>query len=255
MSNISGLAHLAAAGAAVGAGVVNAVAGGGTLVSFPILTAIGVPAIRANATNTVALCPGYIGGTYAQRSDLTGLQRTLRPQMIVAALGGLLGSVLLIVSSEAVFKFLVPFLILGACILLALQDRLRNWVRNRTSDHRSHAALELASVGATSIYGGYFGAGLGIMLMAVLGLFSEQPFNRLNAVKQLLSFLVNISAALFLAFSGKVEWSLLLVMAPASLLGGHLGGRVAGSLPAGKMRAGVIVFGVTVASIYLVRLF
>lgn len=254
MTDISVLAHAAAAAAAVGAGLVNAVAGGGTLVSFPILTAIGVPAIRANATNTVALCPGYIGGTYAQRADLTGLQRGLRPQLIAAALGGLTGSILLIRSSEAVFKFLVPFLILGACVLLAFQDRLRKWLLSRARDGRSHAALELVSVTVASVYGGYFGAGLGIMLMAVLGLFSELPFNRLNAVKQLLSFLVNISAALFLSFSGKVLWSLVLVMAPASLLGGHLGGRVASSLPAGKMRAGVIVFGVTVALIYLVKL-
>lgn len=254
MTDISVLAHVAAAGAAVGAGLVNAVAGGGTLVSFPILTAVGVPAIRANATNTVALCPGYIGGTYAQRNDLAGLQRGLRPQLIAAALGGLTGSILLIMSSEAVFKFLVPFLILGACVLLGFQDRLRRWLLSRARDGRSHAALELASVTVASVYGGYFGAGLGIMLMAVLGLFSELPFNRLNAVKQLLSFLVNISAALFLSFSGKVVWSLVLVMAPASLIGGHFGGRVASSLPAGKMRAGVIVFGVTVALVYLSRL-
>ncbi len=254
MTDISVLAHVAAAAAAVGAGLVNAVAGGGTLVSFPILTAIGVPAIRANATNTVALCPGYIGGTYAQRDDLAGLQRGLRPQIIAAALGGLSGSVLLILSSEAVFRFLVPFLILGACVLLAFQDRLRRWLLSRTRDGRSHAALELATVTVASVYGGYFGAGLGIMLMAVLGLFSELPFNRLNAVKQLLSFLVNMSAAVFFAFSGKVEWTLVVVMAPASLIGGHIGGRVASSLPAAKMRAGVIVFGVTVSLIYFSRL-
>jgi hypothetical protein len=253
VSDISGLAHLAVGVAAVGAGVVNAVAGGGTLISFPVLTAIGVPAIRANATNTVSLCPGYIGGTYAQRRDLTGLQRTLRPQLIAAVLGGLTGSVLLIVSSEAVFRNIVPFLILGACALLALQDRLRSWLLSSTRSDGSHAILEVSAVTIASVYGGYFGAGLGIMLMAVLGLFSDLPFNRLNAVKQMLSFLVNVSAALFLVFSGKVEWTIVAVMAPASLIGGHLGGRVASSLPPKKMRFGVIVFGVVVAIIYLVR--
>lgn len=253
MSDISGLAHVAAGVAAIGAGVVNAVAGGGTLISFPVLTAIGVPSIRANATNTVSLCPGYIGGTLAQRKDLAGLQRGLRPQLVAAVLGGLTGSVLLIVSSEAVFRNIVPYLILVACVLLALQDRLRSWLLSRSRPGGSHTVLEVSAVTITSIYGGYFGAGLGIMLMAVLGLVSDLPFNRLNAVKQLLSFLVNVSAALFLVFSGKVEWTIAAVMAPASLIGGHLGGSVANSLPPKKMRLGVIVFGVIVAIVYLVR--
>lgn len=253
MTDISGLAHLAAGAAAVGAGIVNAVAGGGTLISFPILTAIGVPSVHANATNTVSLCPGYIGGTFAQRADLDGMKSELRTRSVVAVFGGLTGSILLIVSSEAVFRQIVPYLILAACVLLAVQDRLRAWLASRRREGGSHAVLELCSVGAASVYGGYFGAGLGIMLMAVLGLFSELPFNRLNAVKQLLSFLVNISAAAFLVFSGKVEWTLVAIMAPASLIGGHFGGRIASSLPPRKMRAAVIVFGVIVAIAYLLK--
>ncbi len=253
MTDISWLAHLAAGFGAAGAGLVNAVAGGGTLISFPILTAIGVPAIQANATNTVSLCPGYIGGTYAQRRDLAGLQRGLRPQLVAAAIGGLAGAVLLIMSSEAAFRQIVPFLILGACALLAVQDWLRAWLQSRRHDGKSHVGLELAAVTVASVYGGYFGAGLGIMLMAVLGLFSELPFNRLNAVKQLLSFLVNISAAMFLVFSGKVAWTLVVVMAPASLIGGHFGGRVASVLPPKKMRTAVIIFGVIVAVAYLLK--
>ncbi|HSB85271.1 MAG TPA: sulfite exporter TauE/SafE family protein [Ilumatobacteraceae bacterium] len=253
MSEFSGLAHLAAGAAAVGAGVVNAVAGGGTLISFPVLTAIGVPAVRANATNTVSLCPGYIGGTFAQRHDLDGLHGGLRPQFVAAVLGGLGGSVLLILSSEAVFRNIVPYLILAACSLLAVQDRVRNWLLRRGPAADEHATLEVATVAIASIYGGYFGAGLGIMLMAVLGLFSDLPFNRLNAVKQMLSFLVNVSAALFLVFSGKVVWTIVAVMAPASLVGGHLGGSLATSLPPRPMRIGVIVFGVIVAVAYLLK--
>lgn len=244
---------MAAGFAAIGAGVVNAVAGGGTLISFPVLTAVGVPAIRANATNTVSLCPGYVGGTFAQRDDLPDRKHTLRPRIIAALLGGLAGSVLLILSSEAVFRSIVPFLILAACALLAAQDRLRTWVLSRSRGGRSHAVLEVAAVAIASVYGGYFGAGLGIMLIAVLGLFSEFAFNKLNAVKQMLSFVVNVSAALFLMFSGKVEWTIVAVMAPASLLGGHLGGQVASSLPPQRMRVGVIVFGVVVALVYLFK--
>lgn len=253
MNDLSALQHLAAGVAAVAAGTINAVAGGGTLVSFPVLTALGVPAIHANATNTVALCPGYIGGTYAQRGDLAGLRRVLRAQLVAAVLGGLAGSVLLAVSSEAVFREIVPYLILLACALLATQDRIRRRLAARSPRPGTHATVELVCILAASVYGGYFGAGLGIMLMAVLGVFSELAFNRLNAVKQLLSFLVNVSAAGFLVFSGRVEWSLVAVMAPASLIGGHFGGTVASSLPPRRLRAGVIVFGVIVAVVYLLR--
>jgi uncharacterized membrane protein YfcA len=173
--------------------------------------------------------------------------------MVVAALCGLAGSVLLILSSESLFRNVVPFLILAACALLAAQDHLRTWLSTRRHRGATHGGLELVSIGVASIYGGYFGAGLGIMFMAVLGLFSELPFNRLNAVKQMLSFLVNVSAALFLVFSGKLEWTVVAVMAPASLLGGHLGGSLASSLPPRPMRLGVIVYGVAVAIVYLVR--
>lgn len=253
MSDISTLGHVAIGFAAAGAGLVNAIAGGGTLISFPIMTALGVPAVRANATNTVSLCPGYVGGTFAQRKDLTGMGKGLRPRLIAAAVGGFGGSILLIVTSEAVFRQIVPFLILAASLLLAVQDRIRSWLFAQPNLHKSHLTLEIIAVTIASTYGGYFGAGLGIMLMAVLGLFSELPFNQLNAVKQLLSFVVNISAAAFLVFSGKVEWTLVAVMAPASLAGGHFGGRLAGSLPPRKLRAFVITFGVLVAVVYLVK--
>ena len=253
MTDISTLGHIALGFAAAGAGLVNAIAGGGTLISFPIMTALGVPAVRANATNTVSLCPGYVGGTFAQRKDLTGMGKGLRPRLIAATAGGFGGSILLIVTSEAVFRQIVPFLILAASLLLAVQDRLRSWLFAQPNLHKSHLTLEIIAVTIASTYGGYFGAGLGIMLMAVLGLFSELPFNQLNAVKQLLSFVVNISAAAFLVFSGKVEWTLVAVMAPASLAGGHFGGLLAGSLPPRKLRAFVITFGVLVAVVYLVK--
>ena len=253
MTDISGLAHVGAAAAAMGAGMVNAIAGGGTLISFPVLTAIGVPSVRANATNTVSLLPGYLGGVAAQREDLKGLSRTVRPQLVASAVGGLVGSILLIVTSESVFRALVPFLILASSILLAVQDRLRSWIFVPGEHHESHLVAQVACVGLAAVYGGYFGAGLGIMLIAVLGLFSDLPLTRLNAVKLLLAFVVNLSAAAFLSFSGKVEWTLVLVMAPAALVGGNLGGRLAKVLPPKKLRAFVVSFGVIVAIIYFVK--
>ncbi|MCU1361425.1 MAG: putative rane protein [Ilumatobacteraceae bacterium] len=253
MTDISLWGHVLAGVGAVAAGTVNAVAGGGTLITFPLLTAIGVPAVRANATNTISLCPGYVAGTYAQRADLEGLRASVRTQAFTAAVGGLSGSVLLVLSSESAFKVLVPFLVLLATVLLAMQDRMRRWVAARGS-HESHATVALVAIFLASVYGGYFGAGLGIMLVAVLGVFSDLPFTRLNAVKQLLSFLVNVSAAVFLSFSGKAEWSLVAVMAPAAIMGGTMGGRLARVLPAQKLRSGVIVLGLVVSVIYFLRL-
>ncbi len=251
MTDISSWAHVAAGAAAVIGGLVNSVAGGGTLITFPVLTAIGVPSVRANATNTVALLPGYLGGLDAQRGDLVGLGRVVRPQLAAAAIGGLVGSVLLVVTSESAFRQVVPFLILSACLLMAGQDRIRGWIF--ADAHEPHPGLQVTAVGLASVYGGYFGAGLGIMLIAVLGLFSDLAFNRLNAIKLLLSFVANLAAAGFLSFSGKVEWTLVAVMAPAALLGGNLGGRVVSVVRPKVMRAFVIVFGVIVSIAYFVK--
>jgi uncharacterized membrane protein YfcA len=251
---MSGWALVAAGAAAVGAGVVNAIAGGGTLISFPVLTALGVPSVHANATNTVSLCPGYFGGTYAQRRDLEGQREGLAPKLVAAALGGLAGSILLVVTSEALFRRAVPFLILGATLLLAFQDRLRRALfEHRQPGGRRHAVMETAAIGTASVYGGYFGAGLGIVVIAVLGLFSDLPFTRLNAVKQLISFTVNIFAAGFLVFSGKVEWSYVAVMAPAALAGGNLGGRLAGVLKPIILRRFVVALGLVVAVVYFAK--
>jgi uncharacterized membrane protein YfcA len=254
MSDPSALAHVAAAAAAAGAGLVNAIAGGGTLISFPALTAVGVPALNANATNTVALMPGYLGGVHAQRNDLGRIGKDFRALLVVAALGGLLGSILLVLSSDSTFKALVPFLILMSVALLAFQDGLRARIFGAGHAHSDRRVAQMVSVGAAAIYGGYFGAGLGIMLIAVLGLFSERPLNELNAVKLGLAFVINLAAAAFLATSDKVEWTLVLVMAPAALVGGHLGGRVASRVPPKPLRAVVIAIGLVVSIVYFVRL-
>jgi uncharacterized membrane protein YfcA len=252
MTDVSALAHVAAAAAAVGAGAVNAIAGGGTLISFPVLTAIGVPSVNANATNTVALCPGYVGGTWALRGEIAASGERLRARLLVSGLGGLTGALLLLSTSNAVFRSLVPYLILLSCLLLALQDPMRRWVTRHRAG-RDLRAAELGGIFLAGAYGGYFGAGLGIMLIAVLGLFSSIPFVQLNAVKQPLAAAINLSAAAFLVFSGKVEWSLAAVMAPAALLGGALGGRLSTFLPARRFRIVVVTIGVVISIVYLVR--
>lgn len=252
MADVSALAHVAAAAAAVGAGAVNALAGGGTLISFPVLTAIGVPSVNANATNTVALCPGYVGGTYALRADIAATGEPLRTRIAISAAGGLVGALLLLFTSNDLFRAIVPWLILLSCVLLAVQDPLRRWVIGHRGEGRM-ASLELGGVFLAGVYGGYFGAGLGIMLIAVLGLFSNVPFVQLNAVKQPLAAAINLAAAGFLVFSGKVEWTLAAVMAPAALVGGGLGGQLSRVIPARTFRWVVVSIGVVVSIVYLVR--
>ncbi len=158
----------------------------------------------------------------------------------------------LLFTSNAAFRSIVPYLILLSCLLLAIQDPMRRWVTSHRGEGRL-AGLELAGTFLAGIYGGYFGAGLGIMLIAVLGLFSAVPFTQLNAVKQPLAAAINLSAAAFLVFSGKIEWSLAIVMAPASLLGGAMGGRLSTYIPARRFKWIVITIGVAISIVYLVR--
>ena len=237
---------LGAGGAGLAAGLINAVAGGGTLVSFPVLVALGVPTVSANITNTVALCPGYLGGAAAQRHDLAENRDRLRSLLPAAAAGGLTGSVLLVVSPERLFRNLIPYLILVACALLAGQPLIKKWL-GATSQARPGSPLLVVAVFLCAVYGGYFGAGLGIMLLAVLGLALHDPLVRVNALKQVLSFVINVLAALFFLFSGKVFWAFAAVMAVTSLIGGHLGGRLVGRLNPVVLRTVVVLFGLGAA--------
>ena len=255
--NLGALGYVLAGGAGCIAGAVNAVAGGGTLVSFPALQALGLPPVRANVTNIIALTPGYAAGTYAQRADLTG-QATALPLGAAAAAGGLVGSVLLIRTAAPEFRTVVPFLILFSCALLVVQDRLRTLVARRSEGRpppgksRRRGAARQVGVFFTSVYGGFFGAGLGIMLLAVLGLFSADSLPRLNALKQALSFVIGVVASAFLAFSGHVAWTFVAVIVPTSVIGGLAGGRVAHLVSPGLLRAVVVLLGLAVAIRYWV---
>lgn len=244
--------------AAVAAGLINALAGGGTLITFPVLMAIGLPAVSANVTNTVALCPGYIGGTLAQRNELKGQKKRLWMLIPAGALGGLLGGVLLLRTGEKLFTQLVPFLILLASTLLAVQNPLRAWLSRRQEQSSTWVIKEgwvFLPVFLAAIYGGYFGAGLSVIILAVLGLVMNDSLTRLNAFKQGIAFAANLAAALFFVFSGKVVWSVAVVMAAGALIGGVLGGKLAGRVKPATLRWIVVLIGFVVGTIYLVRLF
>lgn len=251
---LTGLEYVLVGLAAVAAGMINALAGGGTLISFPALMMTGIPAVAANVTNTVALCPGYLGATFAQSKDLQGQRLRLWLCLPAGAIGGVLGGVLLLCTEERSFQTLVPYLILLATGLLAMQEPLRAWLV-RHADHHGPAAEKWAAlpVGLASIYGGYFGAGLSMIVLAVLGLSVDDSLTRLNALKQAITFVVNTAAAVLFLFSGQVVWSAALVMAVGAMIGGTLGGRLAGRVQPKTLRRIVVGIGVVVGVFYLVR--
>jgi uncharacterized membrane protein YfcA len=242
--------------AAVGAGFVNALAGGGTLITFPTLIAMGISSVASNMTNTVALLPGYLGGIVAQRKDLTGQRKRLYLFIPAGIIGGFIGAILLKISSEKLFSYLVPYLILAASLLLAIQDPVKAWLLKRAQE-KGRKSIPLTGavfpVGIAAIYGGYFGAGLSVIILAVLGLVVDDNLTRLNAVKQAISFSVNCAAAVFFAFSGLVNWPVALVMAIGALMGGALGGKLAGFVKPSTLRWIVVLIGLSVGIYYLVR--
>ena len=242
--------------AAMAAGFINAMAGGGTLVSFPILLAVGISPVVANVTNTVALVPGTIGGMWAQRKDFVSQRARLMKLLPVAIIGGIGGGLLILNTSEDAFRSLIPYLILMATILLAAQARIKRWVISRIGHaHTEHhnPAIMMGMVLTAAVYGGYFGAGLGVILMAVLGLVTDENMTRLNFLKQALGFAINFAAAIYFAFSGKVDWWIAFIMIFGSLIGGWIGGKLAGSIKPERLRWIVVTAGLIAAVAFFVK--
>jgi len=253
---LSGLEFTLVGMAAVAAGAVNALAGGGTLITFPLLLALGLSPVAANVTNTVALCPAYLGGTLAQSIDLSGQARRLWWTIPPAAVGGVIGGVLLLMTDERVFSGVVPLLILLASGLLAAQEPLRAWLlrhARRTGPSKDSARWAVLPIGLAAIYGGYFGAVLSVIVLAVLAFLIEDTLTRLNALKQALGLIINVAAAILFVFSGHVVWPVMLVMAGGSMIGGTLGGRLAGRIRPATLRWSVVAIGLMAAIGYLAR--
>jgi uncharacterized membrane protein YfcA len=217
--------------------------------------ALGLPAVAANVTNTVALCPGFLGAMLAQSKDLQTQKHRLWIIIPAGILGSLIGGTLLLNTGEQVFRVLVPFLLLLASALIAVQETVRTWLVRHSLKSNPHTSTKLAAlpVGFGAIYGGYFGAGLSVIVLAVLGLTMDDNLTRLNALKQAISFAISLAASILFVFSGHIQWSVALVMACGALLGGVLGGRLAGHLKATTLRWIVVAIGVVVATVYVVR--
>jgi uncharacterized membrane protein YfcA len=230
---------------AFAAGIVNAVAGGGTLLTFPALLATGVPAVAANATNTVALFPGQLASSFAYQSHLSEERRRAWILSVPSLLGGILGAILLLWLPEKAFERVVPWLIVFACVVLAFQGQLKRLVA--ASPHANHPAALWVTQLLIAIYGGYFGAGIGILQLAAMGIMLPSSIQHANALKVLFSLLINAVAAVIFVARGAVHLPEAALMASASIAGGFVGTHLAKRLPPAGMRGFAILVGLYAA--------
>jgi uncharacterized membrane protein YfcA len=241
--------ELVVAAAAFAAGLINSIAGGGTLVSFPALLWTGRDPVLANATSTVALWPASLAGVYGFRREFEGGARLFLLFGAPSLLGGVLGAVLLLRTPSETFARLVPFLILFATLLLAAQEPISRKLGKEEGDRRTRAWWAGAAVFQflVGVYGGYFGAGIGILMLAALGLLGFTDIHRMNALKNLLAICINGVAAVYFIASGAVIWSDVLVMTFAAIAGGYTGTRLAYRLGRRFVRIAVIVIGLVMS--------
>jgi uncharacterized protein len=232
--------------AGVGAGIFNGVAGGGSLISFPILLGLGYPALTANITNTVGIWPGYLASAAGYRREIGDQSQRLLQLTPVALAGGIAGALLLLTTSAATFDSVVPWLVLGAAALFAVQPALRRAL-DRGAHPRTRPVLLVAGVFAASVYGGYFGAAMGVMFLAVLGLALPVSLAHTSGLRAVLSMIVNGIAAVVFIIHGGLAWEAVGLLALGSLVGGYVGARLALALPAPALRAVVVVIGVGTA--------
>ena len=234
--------------AGVAAGTINTVVGSGTLITFPTLLAFGIPPVTANVSNTIGLVPGSISGAIGYRRELVGQRSRVLRLSVASLVGGLTGAVLLLVLPDDAFAAIVPVLILLGCVLVVLQPRISAWVAARHD-----AAGGLPHHGAwwvwpgvllTGVYGGYFGAAQGVLLMAVLGIGVDESLQRLNAVKIVLAAIVNGVAGLVFIAVAEVDWRVVALIAVGSVVGAQVGATVGRRLPGGVLRVVIVVVGV-----------
>jgi uncharacterized membrane protein YfcA len=237
---------VAIAAAGLAAGAINTVVGSGTLVTFPVLLAFGYPPVTANVSNTIGLVPGSVSGAVGYRRELVGQRHRMVRLGIASVLGGMTGAVLLLVLPASAFKAIVPAFITIALVLVVAQPRLNRMLARRETprDHERGILVPLA-VYATGIYGGYFGAAQGILLLGFLGVALPQNLQRTNALKNVLTGLVNGVAGIYFAFAAHVEWGAAGLIAGASIIGGQIGAHYGRRLHPAVLRGVIVVVGVS----------
>ncbi|MCS7062357.1 MAG: sulfite exporter TauE/SafE family protein [Anaerolineae bacterium] len=244
--------------AAVLAGAINSVAGGGTLISFPSLLAVGVPPILANATNTAALVPGSASSALAYREELRAQGRLLMTLFIPSVIGGVLGAIALVVTPPEIFNYIVPFLVLFATLLFAARDLFNRLAQNDAQEEKPVSWLGnlwgVAFQMLVAAYGGYFGAGIGILMLASLSIMGLRNIHRMNGVKTVLAAAINGVALIVFVIQQKVVWPLAVLMAAGAVLGGYSGARLARRVNQNVVRTVVIVVGLIVSAYLFARL-
>jgi uncharacterized membrane protein YfcA len=236
---------VAVALAGLAAGTINTVVGSGTLVTFPVLLAVGYPPVLANVTNTVGLVPGSLSGAVGYRRELAGQGRRVARLAVASVLGGLTGAVLLLVLPDEAFQAIVPVLIALACVMVVVQPRVAARLRDREGEHRSHGGpLLYAGIFVAGVYGGYFGAAQGVLLIAVMGLLLDEHLQRINAAKNVLALLVNGVAAVLFILVTDVAWAAAGLIALGSAVGGQVGALIGRRIPQPVLRGLVVVVGV-----------
>lgn len=249
---------LAVFGAGGAAGAINVVVGSGTLITFPVLLAVGLPPVTANVSNTLGLVPGSLSGAFGYRRELAGQGRRIRRFGAAALAGGLIGAALLLVLPTDAFDAIVPALIAVALVLVVLQPRLAaalraRRARNGTTVRADGGALLLTGLFFASMYGGYFGAAQGVIYLSLMGLLLSEDLQRLNAVKNVLALFVNGVAALFFLFAAQIDWLAVVLIAAGSALGGLIGARVGRRLPPAVLRGVIVAVGIAAITQLLLR--
>jgi len=243
---------LAIFAAGLGAGTVNVIVGSGSLITFPTLLALGYPPVLANVSNNVGLVPGSVSAVHAYRRELTGQRDRMVTLGPASLAGGLAGAVLLLALPHSVFKAAVPVLVLVAAVLMAVQPGVTRWLGARGERHVHGGAPLAIGVFVTGVYGGYFGAAQGVILMSLLAIFIDDDLQRLNGTKNALALTVNGVAGVVFVLVSHVSWSVAVLIAVGSVIGGQLGGHYGRRLPARVLRACVVVVGVSVSTVLFV---
>ena len=238
--------------AAFGAGVLNTIAGGGTFLTFPALVFNGLPPVMANATTAVAVFPGYLGGALGFRNEIGRFDKKQLLRLIaVTLIGGLIGSLLLLVTSNKAFSVIVPFLLLAATLAFLFGERIRAWAASK-----SRAVTPFGTVGLllVSIYGGYFNGGLGIVLLALFALWGLTHIHEMNGLKSGLSFVLSTVSVAVFELGGLVAWEQAIGMMIASTLGGYAGAPIARALPKSVVRSLIALVGFSMSAVFFWRL-
>ncbi len=240
-------------GSALVAGIMNALAGGGTILTFPALLLAGVPAIQANATSTVALVPGALSSLAGYRREVRAHRRWLTTLLVPSLLGGAIGSVLLLMTPEKIFERLAPWLVLFATMLFLFQ---LYWARREPEARVPEpASVGLASIAQffAAIYGGYFGAGVGIVMLVILGALGLTDIHAMNGLKNFFGICINSVAALYFIVRGAVNWPLALLMTAGAILGGFVGANFARRIGKDKARVAVVVIGLGITVVLFLQ--